>query len=297
MVTDFAIGIKKSSNLSQMMVVVGDNELEKINVWPFLLFELRSERVKGSHDTKLRTCVTPKQAIFIFVRMRINNILLIGISFVLLAFVYWPTKEVHPKKSTLPKATILLKIPETDPHLYTAKLNNYLSDYIDRSVKQGIPAAENTSALREAFRQKKIVFIKPNAGFVLDTFEYSYAFLTPYASEVLQQIGAAFQDSLARTPLKDCQVIVTSMTRTKQTVAKLMRRNRTAVSKSPHLNGNTFDLSFSRFQATRALSQTERTYLQSKIAEILLQFKKELKIWVTFEPHEECLHIVARQGI
>ncbi|MFM7006590.1 MAG: DUF5715 family protein [Flavobacteriales bacterium] len=229
--------------------------------------------------------------------MRINNFFLVGISFVLLAFVYWPTQEVQSVKKHISKPNLLLTLPQTNPNLYTAQLNNYLSDYIDRSVKQGIPAATTTNDLRKAFRQKKLVFIQPMSGFVLDTFEYSYAFLTPYAAEVLKEIGAAFEDSLARTPLKECRLILTSMTRTKHTVARLMRRNRTAVSKSPHLNGNTFDFSFSRFQAKTALGQTERTYLQTKIAQILLHFKKELKIWVTFEPHEECLHVVARQGI
>ena len=87
------------------------------------------------------------------------------------------------------------------------------------------------------------------------------------------------------------------MTRTHQTVSKLMRHNKTAVRKSPHLNGNTFDFSYSRFATEKALNPEELQYLQSTIAKILLQFKKDIKIWVTFEAREECLHIVARKGV
>jgi hypothetical protein len=75
-----------------------------------------------------------------------------------------------------------------------------------------------------------------------------------------------------------------------------MRRNRTAVKRSPHLNGNSFDFSFSRFISERKLTECERHYLQELSASILLQFKKEHKIWVTFERHEECLHVVTRMG-
>lgn len=188
-------------------------------------------------------------------------------------------------------------IPLTDPSIFTAQLNNHLADYMDRSVGQGIPASANSAGLISAFHAKKIEYVKANTGYVLDSFEYSYAFLTPYAASILKEIGQAFSDSISNTPLKDCQLIVTSMTRTQHTVSRLMRRNRTAVSKSPHLNGNAFDFSYARFAANRTLNSIEHRFLQTKIAEILLHFKKTTKIWVTFERHEECLHVVARKGI
>ena len=168
---------------------------------------------------------------------------------------------------------------------------------MDRSVRQGIQPVANTQGLRKAFRAKKLVLVTPSKGIVLDTFQYSYAFLTPYAAQILKEIGAAFQDSLAQSPLKDCELILTSMTRTKHTVAKLVRKNRTAVRRSPHLNGNSFDISFSRFNTAHPLSSIEKQYLQTVISQILLRFKKEVKIWATYELREECLHVVARKGV
>jgi hypothetical protein len=254
------------------------------------------ERVKCSHGTKLRTCVRPKQAIFIFVCMR-NNFLLIGIGFVLLAFVYWPTNPVQ-RPTLLPKSKHLIQtVPTTDPSNYTSQLNHCLSDYMDRSVGQGIKACADVKGLNQALRAKQIVAILPNTGYSLDSFTHSYGFLTPYASKVLKEIGRAFADSLANSPLKECELIVTSMTRTKYTVAKLMPNNRTAVRRSPHLNGNAFDFSFSRFKTPKKLNEREQNYLRSIISEILVHFKKEIKIWVTFEAREECLHVVARKGV
>ncbi len=188
-------------------------------------------------------------------------------------------------------------IPPTDPYFYTAQLNNRLVEYMDRSVKQGIQPVANTQGLRKAYRAKKLVLVEAKQGFVLDTFQYSYAFLTPYAAKILEEIGTVFEDSLAQSPLKGCRLIVTSMTRTKHTVAKLVRKNRTAVKRSPHLNGNSFDISFSRFSASKSLSTVEKKYLQTVIAQILVRFKKDIKIWVTHEVREECLHIVARKGV
>jgi hypothetical protein len=229
--------------------------------------------------------------------MRFNNLLILGIGFVLLAFVYWPSNVPVTQNKAQGQTMPIDSIPETDPSIYTVQLNNYLSDYMDRSVHQGIPAVANTDGLRKAYRANKLVLVSPKTGFILDTFQYSYAMLTPYAAQILTEIGRAFHDSIAQSPLKDCQLIVTSMTRTKYTVAQLMPNNRTAVRRSPHLNGNAFDFSFSRFKTNQALSEREKNYLRTKISQILVHFKKEIKIWVTFEAREECLHVVARKGV
>jgi hypothetical protein len=87
------------------------------------------------------------------------------------------------------------------------------------------------------------------------------------------------------------------MTRTKYTVAQLMPTNRTAVRRSPHLNGNAFDFSYTRFKTKKELTEREQNYLRTIISEILVRFKKDIKIWATFEAREECLHVVARKGV
>ncbi len=180
--------------------------------------------------------------------------------------------------------------------VFSEKLNNRLCEYMDRSVKQGVKASKDKRGIQQYIRSGKLLLVEANTGFELDTFQYSYAALTPYAKKMLNEIGQAFHDSLLRTPLSDTKLIVTSMTRTHYTVSRLVRHNRTAVRKSPHLNGNSFDFSFSRFVSSRDLTDCELHYLQGLSTSILFNMKKSCKIWATFEKNEECLHVVARMG-
>ena len=167
---------------------------------------------------------------------------------------------------------------------------------MDRSVKQGVKPSKDKRGIQQYIRAGKLQLVEANTGFVLDTFQYSYAALTPYAKRILNEIGQAFHDSLLQTPLAGAKLIVTSMTRTHYTVSRLVRHNRTAVRKSPHLNGTRFDFSFSRFVSLRDLTDCELHYLQGLSSSILFNMKKSCKIWATFEKNEECLHVVARMG-
>jgi hypothetical protein len=119
--------------------------------------------------------------------------------------------------------------------------------------------------------------------------------LTPYSKNLLDTIGIRFEKALNKSPLQGTNLIVTSMTRTLYTVSKLVKNNRTAVKRSPHLNGNSFDFSFSRFNTPRAIDNCELTFLQETISKILLDLKNEKRCWVTFERWEECLHVVAKK--
>ena len=229
--------------------------------------------------------------------MRLKYVGVFLLSFMLLAFVNWPTGSATSPLEPYSNAANKNTLPDSDPTIYTSQLNNYLAQYMDRSVKQGIKPVQTTAGLRRAYKAKKLVLVEATKGLKLDEFQYSYAFLTPYAAQILKEIGSAFKDSIASTHLAACDLIVTSMTRTHHTVSKLVKTNRTAVRKSPHLNGNSFDFSYARFATEKALSAEELQYLQTTIAKILLQFKKDIKIWVTYEAHEECLHVVARKGI
>ncbi len=178
---------------------------------------------------------------------------------------------------------------------FSNSLNNLLKDYIFISEKEGIKPARNLSELKLKIKNSQLIGVESGKGFVLDTFYFSYAVLTPPSKELIDTIGNRFELSLRNTPLKGTKLIVTSMTRTLYTVSRLVKRNRTAVNKSPHLNGNSFDFSFSRFQTTRSITPCEKTFLQETISKILLDLKQEKRCWVTFERYEECLHVVAKK--
>lgn len=228
--------------------------------------------------------------------MKLFSFLLFSISFGLVGFVllypkdqvFLPIKQQKQMKS--------FRCDCYKKNEYSKKLTNFLGEYIDQSSHEGVPVSQDKSGLEPYILRGKLIPVEKNVGYTLEKFHYSYAVLTPYAEKILKKIGLAFHDSLSNTPLANTELLVTSMTRTQASVSRLMRRNRTAVKRSPHLNGNSFDFSFSRFISDKSLSECERHYLQELTASILLQFKKEKKIWATFERQEECLHVVARMG-
>lgn len=226
--------------------------------------------------------------------MKLFSFSLLTLSFVLVGFgLLNPNEPEYPVKKRDASGNSF-NCAQFESSVFSVKLNNRLCEYMDRSVKQGVKPSKDKRGIQQYIRSGKLLLVEANTGFELDTFQYSYAALTPYAKKMLNEIGQAFHDSLLRTPLSDTKLIVTSMTRTHYTVSRLVRHNRTAVRKSPHLNGNSFDFSFSRFVSQRTLSDCEVHYLQELCSSILFKMKKSCKIWATFEKNEECLHVVAR---
>jgi hypothetical protein len=228
--------------------------------------------------------------------MKLFSLSLLSISFMLVGFSLLNLNEVKTQKISEHHTKPVFECGKFQTNEFSAQLNNRLSDYMDKSVLQGVKASEDDRGIKYNLRIGKLVLVTPHTGFELDAFHYSYPVLTPYAKKILTEIGQAFHDSLQYTPLADSKLLVTSMTRTHHSVSKLVRHNRTAVKRSPHLNGNTFDFSFSRFVSNEALSACEKQYLQELSASILLKFRQESKLWATFERHEECLHVVTRMG-
>lgn len=229
--------------------------------------------------------------------MKFFSFSLLTLSFVLVGFgLLKPHDSNQADLSSKHKAVSDFDCSKFDGENIALKLNNRLCEYMDRSVKQGVKPSADKKGISKLILSGKLKLVTDNQGYTLDTFHYSYAALTPYAEKILFEIGTAFQDSLVDTPLAGTKLLVTSMTRTHYTVSKLVRKNRTAVRKSPHLNGNSFDFSFSRFVSSKPLNACEIHFLQQLSASILYRFKCDCKIWATYERHEECLHVVARMG-
>ena len=180
------------------------------------------------------------------------------------------------------------------PNEFSKQLNDYLTSYIYKSEKTGVWPSLNVSGLRKKVRRGDLVFVPQQKHFTQDTFYYSYALLTPQTCELMDSICTDFNHRIKGSSVHKAKLIVTSMTRTISSVNRLLKRNRSAVKRSAHLNGNAFDFSFSRFTFHRSLTSCEKMYLQETIAQVLFDWRKRKKCWVTFEKYQECLHVVSR---
>jgi len=240
----------------------------------------------------------------IFVQMKILNITLLSSAALLAAFFIFFLENGKSKvKKNIVSYVSEEKLSDCKydcscflPNEFSSQLNDYLTSYIYKSEKTGVWPSMNVTGLRKKARRGDLVFVPQQKHFTQDTFYYSYALLTPETLELMDSISIDFNSRIKGSSVHQAKLIVTSMTRTISSVNRLLKRNRSAVKRSAHLNGNAFDFSFSRFAFPRTLTSCEKIYLQETIAQVLFDWRKRKKCWVTFEKYQECLHVVSRRN-
>jgi hypothetical protein len=73
------------------------------------------------------------------------------------------------------------------------------------------------------------------------------------------------------------------------------RYNSNSSENSPHLYGNTFDISYKRFIVRKLfLTNCDHKYLKEALAEVIWQLRNEKRCWATYERMQNCFHVVAR---
>mgnify|MGYP003291719131 FL=1 len=145
----------------------------------------------------------------------------------------------------------------------------------------------------------KVMEIKDNDFYQVDSLTHSIPFLVPKASALLDSIGANFLDSLENKGLNPNQVIVTSVLRTQDDVKKLRRVNGNASANSVHMFGTTFDISYKRFYKVedpdgRPMQDVRADTLKLVLSEVLRDLKKKDMCYVKYELKQGCFHITAR---
>ena len=220
-------------------------------------------------------------------------VLLISIG---VAIEYFTEKDEKKQTVKVEKPEVVYDCNYFKAHQFHDSLNNKLDEYHSISEKQGILPVDNENAFQPYLVAEKLVKVKTSDYFFLDSFNYSFPFLTPEAKDFLDTVGARFNKLIDKTHMKGSKLIVTSLTRTTSTVKRLVRVNQNASLRSPHLNGNSFDLSFNTFLFRGKNEPCNILILQETISKVLYDLRKEKKCWVTFEHRQQCLHVVSRKA-
>lgn len=144
----------------------------------------------------------------------------------------------------------------------------------------------------------KLVYVGSNPYFYVDKLNNSIPYLVPRASVLLQDIGRAYFDSLQIKGIPLHKVIVTSILRTKDDVAKLRTRNGNATENSCHLYGTTFDVCYNRYKTVQT-AQAPRRKVQNDtlkwvLSEVLRDFREKNRCYVKYEVKQGCFHITVR---
>lgn len=144
-------------------------------------------------------------------------------------------------------------------------------------------------------RMSELVYIESNPFFHVDKLTSSIPYLVPRASVLLQDIGRAFFDSLQIKGVPLHQVIVTSVLRSKDDVAKLQGRNLNAKENSCHLYGTTFDICYNRYKTVEPPGEKRREVrndtLKWILSEVLQDFREQRRCYVKYEVKQGCFHI------
>lgn len=182
-----------------------------------------------------------------------------------------------------------------DYKVYSTRLNDKLANYYSRSFISGIPVCKDEKGLKDKIALGDLLSIPSGEGYIIDKMRYSYPYLTKDTKLLLEEIGNRFSKKIFKTRLKKSKFIVTSMTRTIDTVEELLKTNSNVSINSPHLNGNAFDITYIRFKSNKLIiTGNDKRYLKETLAEIIWELKREKKCWATYEKNQCCFHVVAR---
>lgn len=143
-----------------------------------------------------------------------------------------------------------------------------------------------------------LVYVGSNPFFYVDKLNNSIPYLVQRASVLLQDIGRAYFDSLQIKGIPLHKIIVTSILRTKDDVAKLRTRNGNATENSCHLYGTTFDVCYNRYKTVQTAKDPRRQVrndsLKWVLSEVLRDFRESGRCLVKYEVNQGCFHITVK---
>jgi len=148
-------------------------------------------------------------------------------------------------------------------------------------------------------RKAELVYVGSNPYFHVDPLRNSIPYLVPTASNLLQDIGRNFFDSLYVKGVPLHQIIVTSVLRSQDDVARLQRHNRNATDNSCHLYGTTFDICYNRYFTVSPPDEPQRRTVRNDtlkwvLAEVLRDLREQGRCYIKYERKQGCFHITAR---
>ncbi len=149
-------------------------------------------------------------------------------------------------------------------------------------------------------RRKELVYIGANPFYYLDDgMTHSIPYLVPRAAHLLSDISRSYLDSLYVKGIPLHRIIVSSVLRTQDDVARLQRRNGNATEQSCHLFGTTFDICYNRFSTVSPPGGPERQPVRSDtlkwvLSEVLRDIREQGRCYIKYEVKQGCFHITVR---
>ena len=187
--------------------------------------------------------------------------------------------------------------------IWDVKFAQEFNDLNDAQLKVaqaiGVPPVKNREEAEKL--KKKLVKLEATDTYVIDSLTHSIPYLIPSAKELLDDIGGAFRDSLVAKGLNPYKLVVSSVLRTEEDVAKLSKNNINATENSTHRYGTTFDLAYWRYEKIpdlrgRPYEDVPPEYLRATLSQVLKDFHDQgNRCFVKYERQQNCFHITVKK--
>ena len=211
----------------------------------------------------------------------------------LLALVHFLTQEKAPEQ----EAQVDLAYLTIDKPHRIWSVSNFKNAFPDGQDVQilaaerwGVRPVQNRDNAEK--RKKELVYIGASPYYYVDNLRSSIPYLVPRAAVLLQDIGQAFYDSLYVKGVPLNKLIVTSVMRSMDDVAKLQRHNQNATERSCHLYGTTFDICYNRYHPV--IKPVRDDTLKWVLSEVLRDMRQQERCYVKYEVKQGCFHITVR---
>lgn len=214
-----------------------------------------------------------------------------------------PKSQEQPKHQELPKLT---STPEGKVKWHPVRsVPSYAKCFPDvqdvqivAARKWGVRPVRNRDEAEH--RREQLVYIGASPFYCIDKgMRHSIPYLVPRASHLLSLIGRSYLDSLYVKGIPLHRIIVSSVLRTQDDVARLQRGNGNATSESCHLFGTTFDICYNRFSTVSPPGEPERRAVQNDtlkwvLSEVLRDIREQGHCYIKYEVKQGCFHITVR---
>lgn len=201
------------------------------------------------------------------------------------------------------KQNIVKEEVEFKPHrIYS--VSSFKNSFPDQNDVQLVAAKKNgvkpvANRVDAEKRKNELVYVGSNPYFFVDKLGNSIPYLVPSAAVLLQDIGKTFYDSLQIKGIPLHKIIVTSVLRSREDVAKLQKRNFNATTQSCHQYGTTVDICYNRYKTVEAPDGPSRRAVTNDtlkwvLSEVLNDIRKQNRCFVKYEVKQGCFHLTVR---
>lgn len=209
--------------------------------------------------------------------------------------------------SSLGEPSSILGTPNPSQGKYRHRIrsvSNYAVAFPDTNAVQlvaankwGVSPVKNRQDAES--RKRELVYVGANPYYHVDPLYSSIPYLVPRAAVLLQDIGQAFFDSLYVKGVPFHKLIVTSVLRSQEDVAKLRRRNGNATENSCHLYGTTFDICYNRYKTVENSRGPSRRMVRNDtlkwvLSEVLRDMREQGRCYIKYEVKQGCFHMTVR---